>query len=84
MKLYFGRVICKTCGEELASKDALKNHDIDIHLMSYIDTDKVSIIDASVITIGLGLKPGSQPHAHFFDRTFFSLIPIFWNRICFY
>ena len=32
----------------------------------------------------LRLKPGSQPHARFFDRTIFSLIPIFWNRIRFY
>ena len=30
------------------------------------------------------LKPCSQPNARFFDRTFFSLIPIFWNRIRFY
>ena len=33
---------------------------------------------------GTSLKPGSQPHAQFFDRTIFSLIPIFWNRIRFY
>ena len=30
------------------------------------------------------LKPCSQPEARFFDRTIFSLIPIFWNRIRFY
>ena len=30
------------------------------------------------------VKPCSQPHARYFDRTFFSLILIFWNRIRFY
>ena len=34
--------------------------------------------------LALQVKPCSQPHARFFDRTFFSLIPIFWNRIRFY
>ena len=35
-------------------------------------------------SICTGVKPESQPHARFFDRTIFSLIPIFWDRIRFY
>ena len=54
------------------------NLDLTEHIIHY------DMVYAIQCVLGWNLKPGSQPHAQFFDRTIFSLIPIFWNRIRFY
>ena len=53
-------------------------------LQLFVKNDLKRIINVDGYESNWFLKPCSQPHARFFDRTFFSLIPIFWNRIRFY
>ena len=53
-------------------------------LQHLIYTEILEWYSAGPYSQRLPVKLGSQPHARFFDRTIFCLIPIFGNRIRFY